>query len=553
MKAPRTEADKEGMIMRLMSRRYSLGSCAKAGMAGLALLSLAACNSGESSSGQVSGGGSAGLQGPLVFVNNTGDRSLSTVALRGDSNNAVISTLGPAVFGNVALGDMQFSLGEWVFVNLAASNQVATIDPLTGATPIHEVNLTAGTRPVHMYRDPTDQEVMWIMNDGDNASGTTTPGDDLINCAAQGGGSVTIIHNSHLGPGATPPTVERTVCVLADGHKVSAFSQPTATDLTIPRRAFVSSSTAGEIAVIDNTPVPGGNPNWSLINRIDLCDTAKEATRPTPAICNSESGTPLTTAFTPNNANPHGIRWSQLTGKVYSIQENYRTIVEIDPATLTVTLVADLSGTNYTAFGISPDGRFLLLRGSSATPFGTRLGIIDLAIAGNPRSISDLTIPELDGAAPGAFKFSPDGRRFYILAGNTSTTKRDRLFAFDATSLTATPPALTLLRDIGLISTSDGRHSFDVLAQRPAGAPSGASSQASYLVVSNSTDNSISIINATDNLIKQTVPVGTTPGSVMVYYPGSVAAGGQATSSLTGGAVSSALLPERLDDHGMPE
>jgi hypothetical protein len=219
-----------------------------------------------------------------------------------------------------------------------------------------------------------------------------------------------------------------------------------------------------------------------------------------------------------------------------------------------LTLVADLAGTDYTAFGISPDGRFLLLRGSSTTPFGTRLGIIDLAIAGNPRSISNLIIPALEGAAPGAFKFSPDGRRFYMVAGNTSTTKRDRLFAFDATSLTATPPSLTLLRDIGLMSTIDGRHSFDVLAQRPAGSPSGTPSQASYLVVSNGTDNSVSIINATDNFIKQTVQVGTTPGSVMVYYPGSVAAGGQATSSLTrSSVVSSTLLPERLDDHGMPE
>ncbi len=540
--------------MRSMLKRYELGSCAKAGIVGVVLMGLASCSSGDSSNGQVLEGGSAGLQGPLVFVNNTGDRTLSTVALRGDTNNTVVSTLGPGVFGNVALGDMQFSLGEWVFVNLAAANQVATIDPLTGATPIHEVNLTAGTRPVHMYRDPTDQEVMWIMNDGDNASGTTTPGDDLINCAAQEGGSVTIIHNSHLGPGATPPTVLRTVCVLADGHKVTAFSQPTVGNAGIPRRAFVSSSTAGEIAVINNTPVPGSNPNWNLIGRIDLCDATREATRPTPAACNDETATPLTTAFTPNNANPHGIRWSELTGKIYSIQENYRTIIEVDPATLTVTLVADLSGTNYTAFGISPDGRFMLLRGSSTTPFGTRLGVIDLAIAGNPRTISDLTIPELDGAAPGAFKFSPDGRRFYIVAGNASTTRKDFLFAFDSSTLTANPPALTLLRSIGLITTVNGGHSFDVLAQPPSGSATGTPAEARYIAVSNGTDNSVSIINATDNLVKQTVPVGTTPGSVMVYFPGSVAAGGQATSSLTGGsAVSSALLPERLDDHGMPE
>lgn len=550
--------------MKAMKNRTTVMTSAATAMLGLTLISLASCSSGDSSTPAVTTGGSAALQGPLVFVNNTGDRTLSTVALRGDSGSSVINTLGPGVFGNVALGDMQFSLGEWVFVNLGATNQVATIDPLTAATPVHEVNLTAGTRPVHLYRDPTDQEVMWIMNDGDNASGTTTPGDDLVNCApavpAAGqnyGSSVTIIHNSHLGPGATPPTVERTVCVLADGHKVAAFSQPTTTNATIPRRAFVSSSTAGEIAVIDNTPVGGANPNWNLIDRIDLCDTAGEATRVPPATCDDESATPLTTAFTPNNSNPHGIRWSQLTGRVYSIQENYRTIVEIDPNPavpgLWITNTFDLSATPYTAFGISPDGRFLLLRGSSAAPFGTRLGVIDLGTAGNPRT--DFIIPELDGAAPGAFKFSPDGRRFYIVAGNASTTRKDFLFAFDSSTLTANPPSLTLLQPIGLQLTINGAHSFDVLVQRPTGSPVGTPAEARYIVVSNGTHNSVSVINTTDNLIKQTVPVGTTPGSVMVYYPGAVAAGGQATSSLTGtsGSGSAQLLPELLDDHGMPE
>jgi hypothetical protein len=549
--------------MRSIINRRPFLSCAKTGVLGLALIGLAGCTAGESSTGTVTSGGSAALNGPLVFVNNTGDRTLTTVALRGDSGNSVVNTLGPGVFGNVALGDMQFSLGEWVFVNLAATNQVATIDPLTGATPVHEVNLTSGTRPVHIYRDPTDQEVMWIMNDGNNAAGTLNQGDDLINCnnpARVGGpvegGSVTVIHNSHLGPGATPPTVERTVCVLADGHRVAAFSQPTTTDPSIPRRVFVSSSTGGEVAVIDNTPVPGLDPDWRLIDRIDLCDQNREnalVAPLVPATCNAESGV-STTPFTPNNSNPHGIRFSVLTGKVYSIQENYRTIVEIDPTTLGVTLVADLSTTNYTAFGISPDGRFLLLRGSSTAPFGTRLGIIDLAIAGNPRIIRDLTIPELDGAGPGAFKFSPDGQRFFIVASNTSTTRKDFLFAFDTSNLTANPPSMTLLRSIGLVSTLDGRHSFDVLAQRPTGSPAGTPSQATYLVVSNGTDNSVSIINVADYRIKQTVPVGTTPGAVTVYYPGSVAAGGQAISSLTGGQPSAPVsLPERLDDHGMPE
>ncbi|SLM47821.1 exported protein of unknown function [Nitrospira japonica] len=517
--------------MKPMRRQRQLKAAAYAALLAVMVISLANCSSSDSSTPAAStSSGSAALQGPLVFVNNTGDKTLTSVSLKGDAGNAVAGTIDAAKFGNVALGDMQFSEGEWLFVNLGAGNAVALVDPLTGATPIHETNLTTGTRPVHIYRDPNDGEVIWSMNDGDNAGGTATPGDDLINCAAQSGGSVTVIHNSHLGPGANIPHILGTICLLADGHKVTAFSSGAG----IPRRAFVSSEVGGEVAVIDNDETSA---NYLKVTaRIDLCNSTKEAVP-----CNDESATPLTTAFTPNNSHPHGIRWSQLTKKVYSIQEGYDQIAEIDPTTLAITNTFDLTGTPYTGYGISADGRFLLLRGDTTPATGTKLGILDLSVT--PAVRTDFTIPELDGTAPGSFKFSPDGKRFYILAGNTATaTKKDRLFAFDSSTLTATPPALTLLKEIPLVAT--GGHSLDLLIQG-AGA-------ATYVVVSNSTDNSVSVINATDNTIKQTVQVGPTPGAVMVYYPGAAAAGNQATASVVSGVQAAPmLLPERLDDYGM--
>ena len=387
--------------MKFIRHRQIMTSCAKTGLIGLALIGLASCSSGESSSGTVTPGGSAGLSGPLVFVNNTGDKTLTSVALKGDSGNAVVGTIPAVEFENVALGDMQFSEGNWLFVNITGEiapgvriHKVATIDPLTSAIPVHEVNLPSGTRPVHLYRDPTDGEIIWSMNDGDNVPQTTTPGDDLINCAVPTGGSVTILHNSHLGPGATPPVVIKTECLLADGHKVAAFSSGAG----VPKRVFISSTTAGEIAVIDNDPANVVTYR-KLIGRIDLCDTAKEATRPVPAVCDNESGTPLTTPFTINNSNPHGIRFSKLTGKVYSIQENYRTIVEIDPATLAITNTFDLTGLPYTGYGISPNGRFLLLRGDTTPATGTKLGVIDLSLT--PPVRTDFTIAALDGTSPG--------------------------------------------------------------------------------------------------------------------------------------------------------
>ena len=483
------------------------------GALGLALIGLAACSSGDSTptTGTPAPGGSAGLSGPIAFVNNAGDKSLTSVALKGDSGNAVINTIPAAEFENGALGDMQLSSGDWVFVNLGAANKVATIDPLTAATPIHEANLPSGTRPVHIYRDPTDGEVMWSMNDGDNAPGTLTPGDDLINCAVPTGGSVTILHNSHLGPGAVPPSVVKTACLLADGHHVTAFSSGAG----IPKRAFVSSTTAGEIAVIGNDPANVAEYH-KLIGRIDLCTNAGEALNgqgPCDVNANADN-----TPNTPNTSNPHGIRFSELTKKVYSIQEGYGQIAEIDPDTLAITKTFDLAGTPYTGYGISADGKHLLLRGETTSPQATKIGVIDLS-ASTP-AIADLAIPELDGTSPGAFKFSPDSKRFYILAGNGATaTKKDRLFAFNWT--TVVPPVVTLLREIPLVST--GAHNFDVVAQ--------GAGVAKFLVVTNAAPaNSLTIINATDNQEKQTVSVGANPAGVMVFESGAAQAGNQATN-----------------------
>ena len=47
---------------------------------------------------------------------------------------------------------------------------------------------------------------------------------------------------------------------------------------------------------------------------------------------------------------PHGIRWSKFTNKVYSIQEGYGQIDEVNPTTLAITNTFDLTGLPYTAF-----------------------------------------------------------------------------------------------------------------------------------------------------------------------------------------------------------
>ena len=515
--------------MRFIRTQKDITTISTSRILGLGLLALVGCTAGETPTGTVAPGGSAGLSGPIVFVRNNGDESLMSFHLKGDSGNDFINRIDSAEFLGVLPGDMQLTDGDWLFVNLADAGKVAAIDPLRAATPVHAVNLPGGTRPVHIFRDANDGQVIWSMNDGDNATGTTTPGDDLINCNNPGrvggavvGGSVTAIHNSHLGPGAPDPEVLGTTCLLADGHKVAAFSSGAG----VPERVFVSSTTAGEIAVIDGQK--GSGTYRQMIHRIDLCDATKEAGLPSPAPCNVENPTG-STAFTPNNSGPHGIRWSKLTKKIYSFQEHYGEIAEIDPTNYSITNRFDLAGTPYNGYGISPDGRFLLLHGNGTAPAGTRLGVVDLGTAGAPRT--DFSIPELDGTSPGGFKFSPDGKRFYILAGNAaSSTKQDRLFAFDTSTLTAAIPALTLIKDLPLVPSGNSEgfnaaHTLDILAQGPIGA-----GEAKHIVVTNRLANSISIINASDHEMKQTVPVGPKPGAVLIYESGATERGHQATN-----------------------
>jgi|CXWL01.1.fsa_nt_gi hypothetical protein len=553
--------------MRFISVRKQYSTYAKTGLLGLALISLASCSSGDSSSPVVTSGGSAALQGPLVFVHNGTDKTTSVVALKGDTGNSVIHTLGNGIaetghalgaYDGNAPGDMQFSEGEWVFVNVGAANGVTLIDPISGAKPIFEDFLQVGKRPVHIYRDPTDGQIIWTMLDGDaitgldDVTGTIKDTGVVVDCSTTGGGSVTILHNSHIPSGGLVPEIIGKVCLYAKGHKVTAFSS----GLGVPKRAFVSSEVSGEIAVIDNDQTSADY--LKLINRIDLCDAAKEATKPLPATCNVETGTPLTTAFTPNNSTPHGIRFSIASKKVYSIQEGYQEIAEIDPSTLAVTRSLNLAGTPYTSYGITPDGKYLFLRGVDSTTNAANLlgkiAVVDLIT--NPLAPLVITsFADLQNIVPAGFKFAPDGKRLYMLASNTATGTgaqpgnqlKNILLEFDTTGLPAQP---TLLRNISLEITA-GNHSFDIYADGSAGAGS-----AKYVVVSNGTgSNSVSVINATNAAVpKQNVAVGAGAGTIMVYYPDAALNNNQATSSLTGGSQAKrSVSPERLDDHGMPE
>lgn len=524
--------------MQFIDIRYDIMRYGSIGFWGLAVAALVGCLQGETTSttATVSPGGSAALQGPMAFVNNRDSKTLSVVGIDTQGNLRIISTMGATgEFENNVLGDMQVSNGEWIFVNLTAGHKVATIDPLSGATPIHEVNLATGTRPVHIYRDPTDGEVIWSMNDGD-----ATNGDDVGNCPG-GGTSVTVLHNSHAGAGGNPPRVVGPTCTLASGHAVTAFSRPTATDLNIPNYTVVTNEKGGQMAFLDNNQNSGTYRR--MVARLDLCTDAGQAgLNPVGVACDNEDNTDLGVPFTPNGSKPHGIRWSQRTGKIYSYQEAYKEIIEVDPKLIVpgpghnqaaITRRFSLAGTPYTSYGITPNGRFLFLRGRDSTTNSDhiigKLAVVDLdAVDLNDATRLVLTpLPDLLDVVPSTFKFTPDGQRMYLLASDTATgmgnqlvnQKKNRLFVFNPSTFPAAPQ---LLAEINLLQA--GGHNFDVLVQ--------GSGQASAVLVSNGTagsPGSVSLINA-NNQITDILPVGLNPGAVMFYYPGMAAADNQATS-----------------------
>ena len=200
------------------------------------------------------------------------------------------------------------------------TNKVAAIDPIGGLAPILETFLDEnpanplvkiGERPTRIYRDPVDKEVLWTMNDGDATTGIDT----VANCSK--GGSVSVLHNSHLSAGGEKPRVTSIACLSGKGEHLVAFARPPA---IAEENAYVSSKTTGLISVLLPVPTAGGNVAWSeFFIKIDLCDSAKETLLGHP-VCD----TGLNADQTPNHSAPAGMFWSQETGKIYSLSVRLR-------------------------------------------------------------------------------------------------------------------------------------------------------------------------------------------------------------------------------------
>ncbi len=484
-----------------------------------AVILLVACSAGDNDQAP-----NTPLSIPMALVVNQGDTTMTTVRLDGKSS-PVISTLSLGPPQADSIGGVAFSLGEWIFVTNTATNQVAAIDPIGTAAPVLEDFLTVnpldprvkiGQRPTRIHRDPADKEVLWTMNEGDPVTGLDT----VANCSR--GGSVSVLHNSHLGVGGEQPRVTSIVCLSGKGTHFVAFPRPPA---VTERLAFVSSSSTGIISILLAVPIPGDNVAWSeLPFQIDLCDSAKETSLGHPPCDGS--------ATTPNHSAPGGLFWSQTTKKIYSYLAGYQAVIEIDPSSLHIT-PRRVDVPNFWSAEITPGGRFLLFIGediaSDPTTTIGKFGLIDLT-----QQTLTLVSHAVEHVRPAQFRFTPDGRRLYVTQLNVTAgltpaqaaaLQKDKLLVFDATPWPASFPfvASTDLPQVGPL----GLHGLDLWVTGPKGAGS-----ARGIVVTNAPhhgNGSVSLIDATSHAITETIPVGRNPKQVTVYYAGLAASDNQAT------------------------
>lgn len=419
-----------------------------------------------------------------IFVGNE-DGTISVID-HGDNGNTVSQTI-PVGIG--ATGDIVASEHNHVFVNVTAHNLVAALDPI-GETVTHKKNIAVGTRPVHAFVDPTDRNKIWVMNDGNAASG---------NCA--GTGSVTVIQNHGEGgddDGSTGSAGEilDTICV-GRGHHKAAFSSPSDSFPTAPRRVFVSNISDGSVTVIGNDPNDTAT-YLKVTGTVDLCDDAGQTKVSGPA-CDND----LTTS---NAATPHGIDFSPLTGKIYNSNVRYGSVSVIDPNSNTIEgNPIDIGFANKAH--VSPDGAFLIVKGTDTASDPNhvigKLTVIRLS----DHSVTSINLPDIH---PDSFEFTPDGGKLYVVSATTGSDeqkaniKNSVVLAFDSSALPALPTPTEIT-----VGVADGNHRSLAIHEHDG--------QAEIVIVPNPANDTVSIIDAVSDTVVDTVVVGDEPGAVLVF------------------------------------
>ena len=311
-----------------------------------------------------------------------------------------------------------------VFIGLTEENKVILLDPDTKKV-VFEPHFPADAFAAHIYSDPNSKRD-WFMNDGDKATGN-----DQINCGDKGS-SVTVIDDTT----SANSTFLKTICV-GRGHHQASFSFPSDAHPNTASQVYISNLKDGTISVIGNDPADAEN-YLSLVATINLCEPDKEDENTEGAI--------------PNNAFPHGLVFSKMSGKVYNLNNGYGTVVVIDPTTCDIENRFAFKG--HSNLFASPCGKYVLGRGadrkSNPNHVIAKLSVIDV----NDNAIKDSL--DLQDVYISKYFFNPEGSRLYLTTSSSgndeqmANLKTDALLVFDMTAL----PTLKLINESRLGSST---------------------------------------------------------------------------------------------------
>jgi len=355
-----------------------------------------------------------------------------------------------------------------VLIGMQDERTVLVMDPVSQQVQ-RLSRLPVDTRPDYAYLD-TEGGMYWLVNDGDKESGA-----DALTCENSGSPVTAIMPSAEHGA-----NILKTICV-GRGHHVTIFTAPSAQAPQVPRRAFSSNLLDGTISVIGNDPEDTAT-YLKVLATLNLCDERREDGKQDAV---------------PNNAFPHGMAYSPLTGKVYNMNNGYGTVAVIDPITNHIdTTVAMKTSSNLL---LSPDGRFLIGKGadrkSDADHVIGRLSVMD-AVNNTLAKVIDL--PDV---YPSVYRFSADGGKLYVTTAATGKGKQKEnlklksLLVFDSSTL----PELRLIKEVPVGIADCGRRPIAFISQ---GDGEG------LIFVPNPTDGTLSILDTATDSVTETVSLG---------------------------------------------
>jgi len=355
-----------------------------------------------------------------------------------------------------------------IFIGLTEDQQVILLDPKSKEITFQD-DFPVDAFPAHIYSDPNSSRDLF-MNDGEKETGN-----DTLNCGDQGS-SISVVENI----ASSSAKYLGTTCV-GRGHHQATFSYPSPQAPNVPNTIYISNLKDGTLSAIGNDPA-NAETYLKVITTINLCEPDKD---------DAEAGA------VPNNAFPHGLVYSQVSGKVYNLNNGYGTIAVIDPVTNSIEELIAFKG--HSNLMISPDGRYIIGRGadrkSDADHVVAKLSVLDTATNEivDKADLADIYISK--------YYFNLEATRLYLTTGSSGSDeqkaniKSDALLVFDLTAL----PELKLINEVRLGSPS-GSLDFLLVDSGDSLAFSSNSSQGELLVLNGSSGDIIERIAVNDGV-----------------------------------------------------